>query len=248
MNKLICDFSNFDMSMKADLKISEGALVIQEYGNLIGCPMTTVAKALVLYHRFQRLIQGHEDDLVCIPAAVLSISIRLCDNDIKAEKIVLVFYHKNMDKKVNPDPGREDPPSDKIERMITSLARIVYFVSRVLSHTMDCEIAHMYVFEYLNKFQHLIKLEDSEIVCLSTTAARLLSTFYLCQKCIKYEPIAITAACIHFLFVYFDLNVPALKRIMTKEFGEYADKEKVSDIIDDMIIVAEISTERALNI
>ncbi|GFR01791.1 uncharacterized protein TNCT_415971 [Trichonephila clavata] len=230
------------MGINSSCEISEGALVIQEYGRIIGCPTTTVAKALVLYHRFQRLVQGHEEDLVCIPAAILSISVRLCDDNISDQKIVLVFYHKNLDKKVSTDPEREDPPSDKIEKMVKSLSKIVYFVSRVLSHTMDCEIAHTYVFEYLNKFQELIKLKNSEIVGLSTTAARLLSTFYLCQKCIKYEAEAITAACIHFIFVYFDLNVPELSSIMSKELGDYADKEKVSNIIDDMMIVAEIST------
>ncbi|GFS70136.1 hypothetical protein TNCV_2199731 [Trichonephila clavipes] len=80
------------MSMNSDLEISEGALVIQEYGRIIGCPMTTVAKALLLYHRFQRLVQGYEADLVRVPAAVLSICVKLCQNNITDQKIVLVFY------------------------------------------------------------------------------------------------------------------------------------------------------------
>ncbi|PRD22453.1 UNVERIFIED_CONTAM: hypothetical protein NCL1_49058 [Trichonephila clavipes] len=105
-----------------------------------------------------------------------------------------------------------------------------------------------YVFAYLNKFQGLIDLEDSEIVGLSTTAAKLLSTFYLCRKCIKYEPDAITAACIHFLFVYFDLNVPKLSRMLFKEFRDYADKEKACIIMSDMMTVAQISMERAPSI
>ncbi|GFY66530.1 uncharacterized protein TNIN_7961, partial [Trichonephila inaurata madagascariensis] len=183
----------------------------------------------------------------CVPAAVLSISVNLCQNNITDEKIVLVFYHKNMDKKVNVDPEREDPPPDRIENMIKSLSKNVLHILRVLSHTMDCEIAHTYVFKYLNKFQGLINLEDFEIVGFSTTAAKLLSTFYLCQRCIKYEPEAITVACIHFLFVYFKLNVPKLSRILFKEFRDYADKKSIY-YVGDMLTVARISTERAPSI
>ncbi|GFT41678.1 uncharacterized protein NPIL_79801 [Nephila pilipes] len=240
------DFSNCKMNVSSDLQISEGALVIQEYGSIIGCPMTTVAKALVLYHRFQRLVEGHEDDLICVPAAVLNISIQLCDDDIKAEKIVLVFYHKNMDKKVHEDSNREDPPADKIKQMIKSLIKVVYFVCRVLSFTLDCEIAHKYVFGYLSKFQHVAKFSDSEIVGFSTTAAKLLSTFYLCQRCIQYEPQAISAACMFFLYEYFDMNISKLLPIMNKEFGEYAEPEKVWNILDDMLSVSLISTKIAL--
>ncbi|GBO18513.1 hypothetical protein AVEN_164998-1 [Araneus ventricosus] len=77
---------------------------------------------------------------------------------------------------------------------------------------------------------------------MSSTATKLLSTYYLCEGCLDFNADEIAIACIQFTFLYCGIVASSVKYLMKKELASVDNKDRISDILDELIIVSDVST------
>ncbi|GIY67887.1 hypothetical protein CEXT_6191 [Caerostris extrusa] len=230
------------IEIDSDLKIEKGALLIVEIGNKLCCPFPIIAKALLLYHRFMKVCPENKRKPDCIAAGVLSISIKLCDHDIKLKKIILEFYYSQNKKKFQEPATINQPSYKRLKKMNHNLVLIQYYIYNALSYNLECEIAHEIVLPYLAQLQATSDVDKSTVAYLCCTTMKLLSTFYFCRKCIQYTAKEIAMACLHFTFVSSGSEVHSFKAILKREIAAVEDLGKLNDIVDNMILVSDVST------
>ncbi|GBN46736.1 hypothetical protein AVEN_48565-1 [Araneus ventricosus] len=131
----------FKKDFGSRLRLVEGALLIQEIGNQLHCSIITIAKAQVLFHQFQRLKRNTFNTL-SLAASCLNLSIRLCEEDVKIDEVILKFYHAAQDLKSIPNPLRPDPSSEVLRHMKRNLYLVQYSVCGAMDFKVKCRIAH----------------------------------------------------------------------------------------------------------
>ncbi|GBO14405.1 hypothetical protein AVEN_149653-1, partial [Araneus ventricosus] len=100
----------------------------------------------------------------------------------------------------------------------------------------------IYVYKFLAQLHSLSDVSEAIIISMSSTATKLLSTYYLCEGCLDFNADEIAIACIQFTFLYCGIVASSVKYLMKKELASVDNKDRISDILDELIIVSDVST------
>ncbi|CAL1266693.1 unnamed protein product [Larinioides sclopetarius] len=205
----------FKKDFGSRLRLVKGALLIQEIGNQLHCSIISIAKAQVLFHQFQRL-KKNAFNTVWLAASCLNLSIKLCEEDVKLDEVILKFYHAAQDLKSTLNPDRPDPSSEELRQMRRNLSLVQYSICGVMAFKVQCKIAHTYLYKFLAQLHSLSDVSEVVIISMSSTATKLLSTYYLCEGCLDFNADEIAIACLQFTFLYCGVVVPSVKYLMKR--------------------------------
>ncbi|CAL1266695.1 unnamed protein product [Larinioides sclopetarius] len=74
----------------------------------------------------------------------------------------------------------------------------------------------VYLYKFLAQLHSLSDVSEVVIISMSSTATKLLSTYYLCEGCLDFNADEIAIACLQFTFLYCGVVVPSVKYLMKR--------------------------------
>ncbi|KAG8193943.1 hypothetical protein JTE90_011493 [Oedothorax gibbosus] len=234
-------------NLTVELKIDKGCVLIAEAGHHFCTTDITTAKAMLIYHHYQKVRNEYSTNFHLFATASFSLSAEICQEDLKFEKIVVYFNSLG-------EWGDSIKDEQSKDLLLARLMEVQYDISHVVfkfpykiassrsSYTPpNIDVAHKFVFAYLDKFANFLEFKEyiSDVKIMSL---KLLNTFYHTQKCVSYTPLQIAWAAMHLSCLKDCIEIEENKCWQKELFACIPDTKIFHKVVNDMSLITEVAT------